>query len=62
METLSHDPAHVDQGFIKSGTAPLLVGHDHGDQIGVIESARIDADKIGRAVVRFGKSARAEEI
>ena len=62
METLSHDAAHVDQVFMKSGTAPLLVGHDHRDQIGVIESAVIGSDKVGRAVVRFGKSARAEEI
>ncbi len=62
METLSHDVKHIDQEFIKSGTAPLLVGHDHSDQIGVIESAVIGEDKVGRAVVRFGKSPRAEEI
>ena len=43
-------------------TGPLLMDHNTRDQIGVVESARIDADRIGRAVVRFGKSARAQEI
>lgn len=45
---------------IKSG-APLLCDHNTRDQIGVIESVQIGADKVARAVVRFGKSARAEE-
>ena len=45
---------------IKSG-APLLCDHDTRDQIGVIESVQIGADRVGRAVVRFGRSARAEE-
>ena len=35
---------------------PLLCDHDSRDQIGVIESVRIDADRVGRAVVRFGKA------
>ena len=39
-----------------------MVNHDPNDQIGVVESARIDDDRIGRAVVRFGKSQRAQEI
>ena len=30
--------------------------------MGVIESVEIGADRVGRAVVRFGKSARAEEV
>ena len=42
--------------------ANLLVDHDTRDVVGVIESHRIDADKVCRAVVRFGKSARAEEV
>ncbi len=45
---------------IKSG-APLLCDHNTRDQIGVIESVQIGADKVARAVVRFGRSARAEE-
>lgn len=41
---------------------PLLVDHNWSDQIGTIEEIRIDADRVGRAVVRFGNSARASEI
>lgn len=61
-EILGHKPGEIDMDFIASGMAPLLLQHNHGDQVGVIESARIDADRKLRAVVRFGKSARAEEI
>jgi HK97 family phage major capsid protein len=32
------------------------------DQIGVVEQINLGADRVARAVVRFGKSARAEEI
>ena len=41
---------------------PLLCDHDTKDHIGVIESVQIGADRVARAVVRFGKSARAEEV
>ena len=60
-EVLSHKRGAVKLGRLKNGGA-LLVGHDWDDQIGVVESARIDSDQVGRAVVRFGKSARAQEI
>jgi HK97 family phage major capsid protein/HK97 family phage prohead protease len=62
-EILSHKQGHVDLSFLKGGRAPLLVGHWTDDLVGVIESAKIDkAEKKGRAVVRFGNSARAQEI
>lgn len=62
-EILSHKKGHIDLGFLKGGTAPLLVGHWTDDLIGVVESAKIDAaEKKGRAVVRFGQSQRAQEI
>lgn len=60
-EVLSHEPQHVDLGRLNSGGA-LLVDHDPSDHVGVIEKASIDSDRIGRAVVRFGKSTRAQEI
>ena len=41
--------------------SPLLFGHDDKDHLGVVESVNIGADKVVRATVRFGKSARAEE-
>lgn len=41
---------------------PLLLGHDADKQIGVVESVEIGEDKVCRAVVRFSRSALAEEI
>jgi HK97 family phage major capsid protein len=60
-EILDHSPTSCDLTRLKAG-GPLLCDHDTRDQVGVIESVRIDADRVGRAVVRFGRSARAEEI
>lgn len=42
--------------------APLLVGHDTADQVGVVESFEITSDKKLRILARFGRSERAEEI
>lgn len=61
-EILGHDEGEADLGFIAGGRAPLLVDHDPSDVIGVVEQAEIGSDRVGRATVRFGKSARAEEI
>ncbi len=60
-EILDHSKKSIRLGRLKSG-GPLLCDHDSRDHVGVIESVRIDADLVGRAVVRFGKSARAEEV
>lgn len=60
-EILDHSAEALDLTRLKSG-GPLLCDHEARDQVGVIESVRIDADRVGRAVVRFGRSARAEEI
>jgi HK97 family phage major capsid protein/HK97 family phage prohead protease len=62
VEILGHGQGEVDLSFIGSGRAPLLVGHRTDDIVGVIESASIGADRKGRAVARFGRSSRAEEI
>lgn len=61
IEILDHTPSSVDLTRLKSG-GPLLMDHDTCDQIGVIESVQIGMDRVGRAVVRFGKSERAEEV
>lgn len=61
IEILDHDPSSVRLERLQDGGA-LLVDHDWMDQVGVIESVSIDADRRGRAVVRFGRSARADEI
>lgn len=62
IEVLSHDGGAVRLGRLNSGTHPLLVDHNTRDQVGVIEKAWIDAEKVLRCVARFGKSARANEI
>lgn len=61
IEVLDCAPASVRLGRLRSG-GPLLCDHDTKDHIGVIESVQIGADRVCRAVVRFGKSARAEEV
>jgi HK97 family phage major capsid protein len=61
IEILDHTKSACDLTRLKSG-GPLLCDHDTRDQVGVIESVRIDDDRVGRAVVRFGRSERAEEI
>lgn len=61
VEILDHKKSSVRLERLKKGGA-LLLDHDHRDHVGVIESVRIDADKVARAVVRFGKSARASEV
>lgn len=61
VEVLDNTASAVRLGRLTSG-GPLLMDHDTRDQVGVIESVRIDADRVGRAVVRFGKSARAQEV
>lgn len=61
VEILDNTSTAVRLGRLASA-GPLLMDHDTRDQVGVIESVRIDADRVGRAVVRFGKSARAQEV
>ena len=60
-EVLSHAPGAVDLTRLNNG-APLLFNHDMDEVIGVVENARIDADGVGRAVVRFSRSDDGEEV
>jgi HK97 family phage major capsid protein len=62
VEILDHSPGSIDMEFIGSGRAPLLVDHEMADQVGVVEQISLGSDRVARAVVRFGKSKRAEEI
>ena len=61
IEILDINPTAMRQGRLRSG-ANLLVDHDTRDVVGVIESVEVGADRVARASVRFGKSARAEEV
>lgn len=63
-EILDHGPGGCDMSRLSDG-APLLLCHDAWDgqqQLGVVDSARIDADRVGRATVRFSKGELAEQI
>lgn len=60
-EILECSASAMRQGRLATG-ANLLCDHDARDVVGVIESVELGADRIVRAVVRFGKSARAEEV
>jgi len=61
VEILDCTPSSMRTGRLRSG-ANLLCDHDTRDVIGVVESVEIGTDKVVRAVVRFGKSVRAEEV
>lgn len=61
IEILDCTKSAMRQSRMKSG-ANLLCDHDTKDVVGVVESVSIGADRVVRAVVRFGKSARAEEV
>lgn len=63
-EELSLDPKHVRMTRLASGNAPMLDAHNRWsirDQIGVVESAKLDGDK-GTATVRFSQRAEVEPI
>ncbi|HBV0361739.1 TPA: phage major capsid protein [Escherichia coli] len=53
-EILVHTPEAVDLSRLNNN-APLLFNHNFDNHIGVVCNARIDADNVGRALVRFSK-------
>lgn len=60
-EILDHSNDSVRLGRLNNGGA-VLVDHDRKDHVGVVESATLGGDRRGRALLRFGQSARATEI
>lgn len=59
-EVLDHSPASIRMERIRN-SGPVLLDHDTSRHIGVVQSVEIGQDRVGRAVVRFGKSAAAQE-
>ncbi len=59
-EVLGHKRGEVDLGRLRNG-APLLLEHDPDKLVGVVEKVTVGSDRVGRAVVRFGRSALATE-
>lgn len=60
-EVLDHSPQSVKLDRLNGGAA-VLVNHNSGDQVGVVDTARVDSDKRGRAGIRFSRSKRGKEI
>jgi HK97 family phage major capsid protein len=61
FEILGHGKNEVRLDWLAGGTAPLLLQHDPDDPIGIVETATLSKGRAS-ATVRFGRSARAEEI
>jgi len=63
LEVLGHAEGEVDLARLASGRSALLTDHAQtiDAQVGVVEKAWIE-EKRGRAIVRFGKGARASEV
>lgn len=61
LEVLDHSDGAADFERLNNGAA-VLVNHDVDQHVGVVESAEIDADRIGRAIVRFGRGEQASEV
>lgn len=61
VEILDHGKKSIRTERLDEG-ANFLVGHDTSDVVGVVEKWEISSDKKLRILVRFGRSARAEEI
>lgn len=61
VEILDHSPKSIRLGRLNDGGA-VLINHDYDKQVGVVEKATVDSDRVGRAVVRFGKGAEADAI
>lgn len=61
VEILDMNPSSIRDQRLRMG-APLLLGHDSADQVGVVESFEITSDRKLRILARFGRSDRAEEI
>ncbi len=62
IEILDHKKGSVRMGRLKSGSAPVLLQHRSDQHVGVVTEAKIGSDRVGRAVLRFGKGEQAELV
>lgn len=60
IEILDHSPQSVRMDRLMNA-GPLLLDHDPTEIVGVVETAEISPERVGRAQVRFGRSEDAEE-
>lgn len=62
IEILRHSADAVDLSRLADGRHPLLLNHDTEKQIGVIQSVRIDEDRLLRGTAKFSRGALGQEI
>lgn len=62
IEILGHSPGMVDLTRLADGRHPLLLNHCTEDQIGVVVSAQVDADRVLRGKVKFSRGTLGQEI
>ena len=62
IEILSHDPTAVDLSRLGDGRHPLLLNHCTDDQIGVVKSCQIDADRMLRGIAQLSRNDCGQEI
>ena len=60
-EILDVSPTAMRMQRLSTG-ANLLVDHDTRDVVGVVETVEVGADRVARAVVRFSRSSRGQEV
>ncbi|WP_284881286.1 hypothetical protein [Citrobacter portucalensis] len=60
-EILLCNSDNVDLSRLNDG-APVLIEHDASRQVGIVENARVDMDKVCRATVRFSALGSANTI
>ena len=61
VEILDHNRGSVRMDRLQK-RAPVLLNHNMSDQLGVVERATIDADRKGRALLRFGRGRLSTEV
>ena len=61
VEILDHRREAVRLGRIRNGAA-LLLNHDTGRHVGVVESVALGSDRVARAQVRFSRSPEAQRV
>lgn len=60
IEILDHSKGAVDLSRLADGA--VLFNHDVSEHHGVVESAHVDKDKVGRATVRFSRKVASEAL
>lgn len=61
VEVLGHRDGEVDLSFMSSGRAPVLLDHDHKQQVGVVVRAWVENSR-GYAIVKLSKSPKGREV